>query len=106
MPRTFLNLNTFQSEKPLKKQPSTPEVCSQIREIILSLPPDQRRRLSDELLSFLLFDRQALTTPGGVMNNEPSKAGLTAQQLHLIKSLGEHTRRLNEQAGDDLYFFM
>ena len=90
----------------MKQNQSVPVTLEQIKKQILELPPAERKQLSEEILSFLLFGQQANDTTGKGPSGSGTSQGLTPEQLKIIKDLGEQTRNLNNMMGDDLYFFM
>ncbi len=81
------------------------EIFDSIREQIMALPPERRRELSEKLIAFLLIDRKANATASGKLSQN-GPGGITREQLALIRSLGAHTRDLNDLMGEDPYFFM
>lgn len=81
-------------------------ILDHIKQLILELPPEERKQLSDELIAFLLFDRHSRSTIHTERKIQAPSKELNSNQLKLIKALGEQTRNLNNLMGDDLYFFM
>ncbi|GEM_PF-5345768 len=83
-------------------------IFENIKKQLLSLPEEERKKLSDSLISFLLFDVQSASTPSHDLKciSDAERNSLTLSEIKSIRELGKLLQHLDNQAGDDLYFFM
>lgn len=92
----------------IKKKQDIENKIASVRKMIEELSSDEKKIVSDRLLSYLLFNElNDEKKPGFNPNEKPAaKTTLDEKELQLIKDLAKQTEKLRDLLGDDPYFFM